>query len=212
MKKIFYLIIIISLPILLWFQYDRYRRFNPPSDYRIELNPGIDANYHDPEVVLKYYQYVLECETYARYCWKKYKVDVLAPELSDPEEKKMAMTYNQIKTTASFLKQKLLASANMKVQGYSNDDIRAWEATGLSPKDFSIFQILGKSEGVIRIGEEGDGVWKLQRLFNEKGYNISVDGVFDRETLTALNQFQETHNMKVTQGVDREVLERLINP
>jgi len=212
MKRIFYLIVIISLPILLWFQYDRYRRFNPPTDYRLELNPGIDVNYYDPEVVLQYYKYAHESETYARYCWKKHKVDVLAPQLNNPEEQEMARIYNQIKSTASFIEQKLLASANMKSQGYSNEDIRSWETTGLSPENFMIVQILGEPEGVIRMGEEGDGVWKLQRLFHEKGYDIRVDGVFDQETLIALNQFQETRNMKVTQGVDREVLEVLLRP
>ncbi len=209
MKRVFYIIMIIGIPIIIWFQYDRYRKFHPPKDYAFPINTDIDTNYHDPEVVLNYYKYALECETYARYCWKSHRVDVLAPNWEDPQEKAFAQTYNQMKATASVLEQRLLASSSMKADGYSHVEILRWEETGMDTQSYQMQQILEGRDGIVRLGEINDGVWRLQRLLNEKGYDIRIDGVFNQETLAALQSFQDTHNLKQTEGIDRETLEVL---
>ncbi|GAB4408986.1 MAG: hypothetical protein OHK0039_12430 [Bacteroidia bacterium] len=69
MKRLFYLTVIIVLPILAFFQFDKYRRFHPPSEYSYAPHKGIDLQYHDPEVLLRYYQLATEADTYARHIW-----------------------------------------------------------------------------------------------------------------------------------------------
>ena len=209
MKRLFYLIVIIVLPLLLFFQWKKYRRFNPPTDYRYLLNDSIDANYHDPEQVLTYYRSAEATGTFARYCWRKKGIDVRHPNLDDPEEKLAVQTYQQYVATTQALERKLLQSAKWKDAGMSNQDIQRMEQSGLTASQYKHSQVLG-STGVIRMGDESSGVWNIQRLLIQKGYEIRLDGIFDQETLEALNTFQSQNGLRQTFGVDQEILTALM--
>lgn len=210
MKRLFYLIVIIVLPILLFFQWKKYRRFNPPMEYSYPVNDSIDANYHDPGLVLTYYQAAEATGSYARYCWRKERIDVRYPNLDNPKEATAARTYQQHVATTQSLERKLLQSAKWKAQGMSNKEIQVMEGTGMNPTQLSYANILGDT-GVVRLGAEGAGVWHIQRLLIQKGFEIRLDGIFDQETLAALNAFQLQDSLRQTYGVDQNVLQALMN-
>ena len=209
MKRLFYLVVIIVLPLLLFFQWRKYRRFNPPTDYTYTVNDSIDPNYHDPERVLDYYQSAEATATFARYCWRKKGIDVRHPDLDDPEEALAVKTYQQHVAATQAIEQKLIQSANWKKSGMSNRDIKSIEQSGMTESQHKHSQILGEA-GVIRMGDEGPGVWHIQRLLIQKGYEIRLDGIFDQETLEALNSFQSQNDRRQTFGVDQEILTALM--
>ena len=208
MKRLFYLIVIITLPILIFFQWSKYRRFHPPTEYTYPISEAIDDQYHDPEVVLRYYQAAEATGTYARYCWRKYRIDVKFPDLEDPEEAAKVQVYQQHLATAQALEKRLVQSATWKAQGLSQVDIQTLERTGMNPKELNIQRVLG-GDKLVRFGEESPSVWHIQKLLIAKGYNIRLDGIFDQETLSALNAFQAGDSLPQTYGVDEEVLEAL---
>ena len=48
---------------------------------------------------------------------------------------------------------------------------------------------------LLRLGIEGDDVEELQKKLNTAGYNIAVDGIFGKETLKALKDFQKNQGL-----------------
>lgn len=208
MKRLFYLIVIITLPILVFFQWSKYRRFHPPTDYAYPISEAIDTQYHDPEIVLKYFQAAEATATYARYCWRKHRIDVKFPDLEDPEEAGKVQLYQQHLATAQALEKRLVQSATWKAAGYSQLDIQTLERSGMTPKDLQTQKLLG-GDKLVRFGEESPSVWHIQKLLIAKGYDIRLDGIFDQETLSALNAFQAADSLPQTYGVDKEVLEAL---
>jgi N-acetylmuramoyl-L-alanine amidase len=52
-------------------------------------------------------------------------------------------------------------------------------------------------EEALRIFDRGPSVEAVQRKLKERGYNLSVDGVFGRETDKIVRQFQRDHRLKV---------------
>ena len=67
MKRLFYLICIICLPLILWFQWDKYQRFHPPLEYQYEASGQADLQYHDQEVVAQYQKLILQIGPDARF-------------------------------------------------------------------------------------------------------------------------------------------------
>jgi len=53
------------------------------------------------------------------------------------------------------------------------------------------------SNTTVRLGNKGDAVSKLQTLLLEKGYKITVDGIFGNETLQVLKQYQSDNGLEV---------------
>jgi len=205
MKRLVYLVLLIGIPLIAWFQYVKYKKFHPPTDYTYPIHDSIDVHYHDPAVVQLYFEKAVACKTFARYCWRKHRIDVLTPDIDNPNSKELVDQYHALVATAQHLERKLLASTYMKAQGYSNQQIAQWEQSGLSQQSWQIREILGPS-GVILYGEDGPGIWKIQRRLNDLGYDIRIDGIFDQETLDALNQYQISKEMKPTLGIDQRIL------
>ena len=205
MKRLFYLICILGIPLLLFFQYDRYRRFHPPTDYTYTVNDSIDVAYHDPGVVSQYYESALECATFARYCWRKHKVDVRTPDWEDPEARKLARSYNQKVAQTRYWEQKLIRSAQWKAQGWETKDIQWMEKQGIDPLTYQAHQLLAP-QGYLQAGDEGLGVLELQKLLLKVGRELKVDGIFDQETLREVQTFQQSNNLIVNGIVDKEMV------
>jgi len=75
------------------------------------------------------------------------------------------------------------------------------------------------SSSLLRVGRSGRSVEKVQELLVDAGHEITVDGVFGRETLEAVREFQESHQLKVdgivggsTQRKLEEVTSLRVNP
>lgn len=206
MKNLFFIIVIVTLPLIAFFQFQNWRKFHPPKDYTLAPSPEIDPNYHDPEVVLNYYTSLQQAATYARYCWKEYRVDVRSDYPADSKKQQYIKTHQNYLATAQMLKQKLVKSAAWKKQGYSNEEIINMESLGELPEE--LHQLL-TNKVMAKIGDKSQMVYQVQQELVEKGYAMPIDGVFKTETQEALKYFQRDQKLFPSGILDRITLERL---
>lgn len=61
---------------------------------------------------------------------------------------------------------------------------------------------LYRIDEILRPGDRGGEVIRLQQLLNAQGASLAVDGVFNERTQAAVIQFQRTRNLPVTGHVD----------
>ena len=208
MKRLAWLIIIVTLPVITFFQYKKYTKFNPPSIYQYPDNDSIDIHYYDPLMVEKYYENVYRIESLARELWYSKGLDVKFPdseiEGSDAELK----FYRQLWATTKVLEEKLIYSAMLKEKGFNNQDIKHVVEKGIDPgllRYSDKQQLLG-----LKFGDEGQGVWEVQNFLLKRSYDIPFDGVFGIETQQSLMDFQKKHNLIPSGIVNMRTLKVLI--
>ncbi|MEQ9440382.1 MAG: peptidoglycan-binding domain-containing protein [Cyclobacteriaceae bacterium] len=209
MKRLALLVIIITLPVIAYYQYRKFRRFHPPSAYDYVVRDSIDVHYHDPEALQHYYKNVYEIGAFARQVWHNRDIDVRYPDQDDIEAIQAADYYQQLLQTTAYLEGILVRSRELKEAGYTNQDIKVMETEGLSPQMFRLLhqqQLLGLSRG-----DKGAGVWELQALLRKQGHDIPHDGIFNKITEDALKEFQESTESYPTGQVDENSLRNLLN-
>lgn len=193
MKKLLVVVIVITLPLITYFQYKNYRRFHPPVNYEYPLSDGIDMYYHDPSIVEEYYQKAVEISSYARKAWSNEGVDVRFPDTDDQTELTQAAYYNYLLSRLQQIEFQLTQSARLKSKGLNNEEVRLVESgvpEGLVKWIALKEQLVSLSEG-----SRGEEVWLLQTFLTKKGFEHTVDGVFGAATQTALQQFQEKNDL-----------------
>ncbi len=208
MKRLALLIVIITLPIILFFQYKKYRRFHPPSAYDYPISDSIDVHYHDPEVLLHYYENAYKIGSFAREIWSNKGIDIRYPEAGDPETQSAVLYYRQLQQTTAHLEGKLIYSQRLKNRGFDNQEIKIIEEKGISPENFELLH--KKNLMGLKIGNKGNTVWELQKLLTDHGYNIPIDGVFSIETDQALKSFQRKSNIFPSGITDETTIRALI--
>ena len=62
----------------------------------------------------------------------------------------------------------------------------------------------------IKYGSKGNGVKWLQFALNEKGYNLTVDGIAGKNTINALMDFQNKNNLTVDGICGKKTIAKLI--
>lgn len=215
MKRLFYLVIIITLPIIVFFQFWNYRKFNPPTDYAYTVSQKIDPNYHDPEMVMRYYMTSKEVGNYARYIWKEHRIDVKFADSTDPEEKEFSQIYKSLVASAQFLEGKLEKSLEWKGKGKTNEDIVLLEQ-GIEQKPMKAQvspdpQANTKVNPILaQIGDNNATVREIQLTLVDKGFDIAVDGIFREETKTAVEAFQKKKKLSETGIVDIDTFIKLM--
>ena len=209
MKRLFYLVMIITLPLIAFFQFDRYRRFHPPTDYEYPLNSGIDATYHDPTLVLKYHTTAHQIGTYAKHCWRKWKLDVHSVNPTDPRYAEQLMTYQQYLATTQQLEGRLLQSASWKAEGYSNAEIQQLEE-GKTLTTEQFVESLINNPILAKVGDRGPLVYEIQRALRKRSYDLPWDGIYRSETERDVRNFQEKQQLFPSGVVDKQTLLRLL--
>lgn len=209
MKKLVFIIIIITLPLIAFFQYKKYKRFNPPTAYEYKVSDKIDVNYHEPSLVDEYYQKAVDAGSFARSQWKAREIDVRFPDADSQEEKNVAARYNQILSRLKQVETKLINSAKLKKQGYTNDKIQLIES-GIPQAFVDFYSNTDKPTDNLTIGSIGEPVWNLQKILISKGYDHPLDGVFGQETFSALKKFQEDNQVYPSGVLTKQTLKKLI--
>jgi len=207
MKNLFYLIVVICLPLIAFFQFQNWRKFHPPKNYTESPSPDIDPNYHNSDVVLQYFQSLEQAATYARFCWKEHRIDVKSTSPHSSTEQTYVDTYQQYLAKAQMLKQKLIKSAEWKKRGFGNEEIILLEEKGnFLPRELSY---LLDNKVMAKVGDQSQLVFEVQKVLVEKGYSMPIDGVFKRETQEALKKFQTDQGIYPSGVLDRLSLEKL---
>ncbi len=208
MKRLAWLIIIVTLPIIAFFQYKKYTKFNPPSIYQYPVNDSIDVNYYDPLAVQKYYENIYNIESLARELWYNKGIDVKFPDMDIDGSRAEIKYYNQLWATTKVLQEKLVYSSRLKQDGFNNSDIRAIVESGITPTFLHYTEKQSLLD--LKVGDEGQGVWELQQILLKKSYEIPFDGVFGIETEGSLIDFQKQHNLIPSGIVTKKTLKKLI--
>ncbi|WP_020527164.1 peptidoglycan-binding domain-containing protein [Flexithrix dorotheae] len=211
MKKLAIILLIIALPIIIFFQYKQYERFHPPVNYTYPVNDSIDINYHDQLLVSKYYEQAFKVGAIARESWFNEDIDVRFPDLENIDARERAALYNQIIASVKHIEKILIQSKMLKAQGFNNEEIKTIEKEGISPKKFRYKKyLLDKMIGAKK-GDKNSGVWEVQKLLNTKGYKIPTDGIFDIRTDSAIRDFQTKNNLYPSGIAEEDVLDVLID-
>lgn len=208
MKKIGLLIIIITLPIIAFFQYKKSSRFSPPSAYDYTISEEIDSEYYDQEAVLQYFKNAQHIGNYARFIWNQQKIDVRFPNLNKIEEKNAASYYEELIAYNKLLEKKFKHSLTLKKMGYDNHAVKVMFEEGLTPKQFEIKKyehLLG-----LKQGDNSSNVLELQKLVIASGHTIPYDGKFGIETAVAIKQIQKENELPQTGVCDKETLNKLL--
>ena len=185
MKRIVITIIVVALVIIAFFQYKKYRRYNPPSYFEYALNDSIDANYYDQDVVLKYYENAYEISRFARKLWFENGIDINFISESTNVSRSSIAYYKRLHAHTKMLEKKLTKSYELKELGLTNVQIQRMFEEGISLKFMEFEQLKN-----LKFGDNGEKVWRLQKLLVRKGKQLPLDGLFRDSTQLALSSFQ----------------------
>lgn len=207
MKRIFFIVVIISLPIIAFFQYKKYVRFNPPTDYTYPINTEIDLNYYDQDLVDEYFAKSEEAALIARTLWVNQEIDVKFPDSESLEANASAKNYSRIIARLKQIEAVLIQSQQYKADGLSNDQIISIES-GV-PLELVKIKINKLEMTSLQIGDNSRFVWALQKKLIEKGYPHQLDGLFGADTQNALTRFQSDQGVFPSGAMNEEAFELL---
>ena len=207
MKKLLQITIAIALLVILYFQYRKYRRFNPPQGYDYPAVTGLDTDYYDLKTLQQYYENVYGIGTFARSQWFNHGRDVKFPE-EDEEAIRAAQHYNQLIAVTKTIEAKLQRSQALKDKGFGNKDIKLIFEEGLSVEEYELRDyeyLIG-----LQLGDVGPKVSFIQTRLVRLGHDITVDGKFLTDSEKALKDFQEKSGLFVSGIVDKKTLYALL--
>ncbi len=208
MKRLAWLIVILAVPIIVYFQYKKHKRFNPPTLYSYPTNDSIDVQYFDPSIVLQYYKNVYTIESVSRQLWYEKGIDIRFPDLTIEGSRSELDYYTSLWATTKILEKQLINSTRLKSQGLNNIDIRRIVVEGVMPSTINLdrWRMLEN----LKQGNEGQPVWELQKLLIDKGYELPFDGVFGLETYDQLIEFQKSKGLIPSGIVDIKTITKLV--
>jgi len=203
MKKLVYIIIIVSLPIICFFQYKNWTKFSAPNQYDYVASKEIDVNYFDLETVKAYFKNVQEIGSFARSTWYTHDIDVRNYDQNDPQATSKATYYDQLIAQTKYYENLLVQSNTLKKKGYNNIQIQEMIEKGVGETDFNKEKIITEILN-IKFGDINQAVYLLQKQLSEKGYANPHDGNFKSSTLEMLVKFQSDNDLAPTGIVDKE--------
>ncbi len=207
MKKLVFIVIIVTLPIIAFFQYQKYKRFTPPVAYEYAISDNIDVNYHHQELVDEYFSKALEIGAFARLKWRNEGLDVRFPDENNLAEVNAAKYWTELQARVKLLERKLTFSKTLKAQGLTNQEVRMAE----SGFDVAHLDFVKDQEGIqsIQIGDQSRFVWMVQSKLIEKGYDHVLDGLFGDDTQNAITSFQQDQGIYPAGLMNEETFELL---
>ena len=200
MKQLIIFLLLIIAFLIGYGKYSQYKRYNSPNvDYKTDKK--IDFQYHNQELVLKYYKAKEDVNSYVMTQWSVNSIDVRTPE-SDNEETKLAVSkYSDKLATLKYYENKLEESASLKQKGLSNKEIKFLEESGLNLKSYNKDIAVSKIKSMFNAnekmfyGQKSALIYEVQKTLKNKGFEIVLDGVYKIETLNALKDFEEKNNL-----------------
>ncbi|WP_298950279.1 peptidoglycan-binding domain-containing protein [uncultured Nonlabens sp.] len=199
------IIIFLLLCILGFISYDFYKdwsRFHSP-EYHYKTEVTVDKDYHDPSVVMMYYDAITDLNSFIKLQWTANDIDVRLPEDDDLETTLAVEKYAQKLARVTYLEQKLAQSASYKSNGWNNQQIIDFENNHSSPEEIKAIEqknlmkqlYSNHWEDSQRIGSKNALVFEIQKNLIARGYDMALDGVFAKDTTEALAHFESKNNL-----------------
>lgn len=201
MKRLFYIIVIIGIPVIVFFQYQKWTKFSTPNQYDYSISNEIDNHYFDQNLVKLYYQNSSEIGSYARSVWYTDGIDVKNYNQNDPESKNKAIYYEFLVAQTKMIEKKLEESKALKQQGLNNQQIKTLFETGISLQEKQKEELIKSYVGV-QFGDFNQQVFEVQKKLNDLGYTLPVDGNFRNSTQESIRKFQTDNNLAPTGLID----------
>lgn len=207
MKKLVFIVIIVALPVIAFFQFQNYRRFNPPAAYEYAISNDIDVNYYNQELVDEYFTKSIEIGAFARLKWRNEGLDVRFPDENNLADVNAAKYWTELRARVQFLERKLEFSKTLKAQGHANQEVRMAE----SGFEVAHLDFVKDQEGIqsIQLGDQSRYVWIVQNKLIEKGYDHVRDGLFGDDTQSAITSFQQDQGIYPEGLINEETFELL---
>ncbi len=209
MKKLALIIVIITLPIIGFFQYKNWTKFSSNNNYDYQISDQIDLGYFDQELVKNYFKNSQEIGSYARSLWFTYDIDVLNYDQKNQETKSKVTYYEFLLAQTKRYEKLLEKSSKLKKEGYNNLQIEQILKNGISLKDYQQKEAINKLINV-KFGDVSQAVYSLQKKLTEKGYTTPHDGNFKSSTQEKLKTFQLENDLAPTGTIDEETLIKLL--
>lgn len=219
MKKILIFILIVIVLIFAYGQYKDYQRFHP-KNANITASKNIDLNYHNPSTVSNYFEAIEAANNYMQMQWSVNNIDVRSPENDDETTTLAVNQYGKKIAKVNFYKAILEQSQSLKKEGLNNSDIKLLESKNLSFSDLRKTETASKYKAMIKemlpertlySGEKSAFIYEMQKLLVAKGFDIPIDGVYQKKTSDALKTFEEKNNLFPDGKIDAMSLDLLLN-
>ncbi|OIQ23413.1 peptidoglycan-binding domain-containing protein [Lacinutrix sp. MedPE-SW] len=219
MKKILIFILIVIVLIFAYGQYKDYQRFHP-KNANITASKNIDLNYHNPSTVSNYFEAIEAANNYMQMQWSVNNIDVRSPENDDETTTLAVNQYGKKIAKVNFYKAILEQSQSLKKEGLNNNDIKLLESKNLSFSDLRETETASKYKAMIKemlpertlySGEKSAFIYEMQKLLVAKGFDIPIDGVYQKKTSDALKTFEEKNNLFPDGKIDAMSLDLLLN-
>ena len=219
MKKILLVILAVIVLIFGYSQYKEYQRFHP-KNANLKASEAIDVNYHNQETVFNYYAALEKVNNYMQMQWSANGIDVRSPENDNEQTALVIAEYGKKVAEVNYYQSILEQSKTLKSQGLDNDGIKFLETNSLSIDDFNKAEDKRKQKQLLLdmmpkkalfMGEKSPFVFEIQKLLVKKGYDISLDGVYQIITSDALKSFEEKNSLFPDGKIDLMTLDLLLN-
>jgi len=198
-----------------------YHRMNEHEKYenisRFDYLPkdSIDYNYYDQVALRTYLDNCTKLTDIAKTLWLKNDIDISKDTKGSGEAQSRINHYKALLKYTKILETKLYESKELKEQGLDNVVIAEIMDKGITPgaveneKDkMAAYDFLKGKNTSPKSGKTE--IWEMQKLLNENDYNLSINGVFDAATDSALFDFQRTNNIYPSHVCDDITLKKLV--
>ena len=199
-KIILVLLLITLAGLCIWHRYQVHKRYENISRFDYMSKDSIDYNYYDQAVLHTYLDNCAKLTDIAKALWLKDGIEISTTQKGYGEIQSRINHYNDLLRYTKSLEDKLTQSQDMKDQGLTNDDIAL-----ILEKDITIGAVENEKDKMaayeflkgknVSASSKKNEIWELQKLLNANDYNLSINGVFDASTDSALFEFQKENNI-----------------
>ncbi|TXD47225.1 peptidoglycan-binding domain-containing protein [Polaribacter sp. IC073] len=200
MKQIIIILLLIIAFFIGYGKYNQYKRYTS-SEVNYKVDKKIDLEYHNQELVIKYYKAIEDLNSFVMLQWTANDIDVRTPKDDATKTKDAVYSYADKLAIVKYFENKLKKAALLKEKGLSNEEIKFLEDTGSNLKNHQKKIALNKIKSLfdasktMRYGEKSPLIFEVQKKLTSQGYYLANDGIFKKETMTAIKSFEEKNEL-----------------
>lgn len=213
--KVFLLLFLFTLIGLgIYRRYEVHQRYENISRFDYASQDSVDYGYYDQNTLRVYLDNCDKLTTIAKSLWLKDGIDVTATRKGYGEAQSQINRYYTLLKYTRSIEDKLIQSQDMKDQGLTNDDIKI-----ILDKDITIGAVESEKDKMaayeflkgknVSASSKPNEIWELQKLLNANDYNLSINGIYDASTDSALLDFEKDNNLYPAHSCDDLTLRKL---
>jgi hypothetical protein len=213
-KLIIVLVLLLIIGSWGYHRYTQHKRYENISRFDYLPKDSIDYSYYDRTALYTYLDNCNKLTDLAKTLWLKNGIDIRTAKSGYGEIQSRINRYHSLLNYTKILETKLSESKDLKDQGLGNDVIEMILEKGITvgavenEKDKQAAYEFLKGKNVSPHSAKNE-IWEMQKLLNENDYNVSISGVFDASTDSALFDFQRSNNIYPSHVCDDITLKKL---